>query len=405
MIRFRSAATLLACAAALPACAVQDRAAPLRDFRDGRYAAARAWYEADMANGVRDETLDRCEAGTAALMQGDVDGAHRHFAESFQSMEDLSSTTGETVGAIVGAENTKTWKGDPYERCMNAYYLGVTYWLMGDVDNAAACFKSGLLRDADSEKGAAQSDFAVLWFLMGLAQRDAIHEDRGEAALAKAHQLLPKNRWLDPSQNADADVVVVLDVGLGPAKYASGPHGSQLRFRRRPYRAAYAEVSADGKPLGRTERAVDVYFQAVTRGGKVIDYVNQGKAVFKDAAVVGGAFVLENSGSRSSDLVGAAMILAGLLTDAEADIRQWSTLPGEVQVLVAKLAPGEHEIRLDVKDGAGFGISSESKTLHVTVREGRMTFAWARAAAPDRDGPPGKSGAAATVESGKESKP
>src|SRR6185503_9705213 len=122
--------------------------------------------------------------------------------------------------------------------CMNAYYLGVTYWLTGDVDNAAACFKSGVLRDADSEKGATQSDFALLWFLMGCAQREAAHEDHGAAALATAHKLLPGNPWLDPTRNADANVIVVVDMGLGPEKVATGAFGSELRFRRRPYRAA-----------------------------------------------------------------------------------------------------------------------------------------------------------------------
>jgi hypothetical protein len=399
MIRVRFAPAALALCAALPAaCASVDRSAPLRDFSDGRYAAARTWYEGRLADDGGDDCLDRNEAGTVALVQGDVEGAHRQFAEAYAAMEDLTSTTGETVGAIVGPERSKKWKGDPYERCMNAYYFGVTYWLAGDVDNAAACFKSGILRDADSEKGETQSDFALLWFLMGMAQREARHEDRGAAALAKAHALLPGNRWLDPSKNADANVLVVVDVGIGPEKIASGPHGAVVRFRRRPYRAAFADVAADGTPLGRTERAVDVYFQAVTRGGKVIDHINQGKAVFKDAAIVGGAFVLENSGRQSSDLIGLTMIAAGLLMPSEADTRHWGTLPGEVQVLAAKLPPGEHELRVDVKDGAGRSIADESKTIHVVVRDGGTSFVWTRAAPAERAASVGKDGAVETVQ-------
>jgi tetratricopeptide (TPR) repeat protein len=378
-----AAAALVLCGAALCACA-SDRSAPLAEFEQGRYAEARQWYESALGGDVDDEALNHSDAGTVALVQGDLPAAHRHFEESFAAMADLSSSTGAAALAVVGPESSKTWKGDPYERCMNGYYLGVTYWLMGDPDNAAASFKAGILQDADSEKGEAQSDFAVLFFLMGMAQREASHEDRGAAALAKAHALLPHNRWLDPSTNADANVIVVVDLGLGPEKVASGPHGSNLTFRKRPYRAAFAEVSADGTPIGRTDRAVDVYYQAVTRGGKVIDHINAGKAVFKDAAIVGGAFVLDNSGSGTSDAIGIAMILVGLLLPAEADTRAWNTLPGEVQVLTAKLAPGEHDLRIDVKDGGGSTIASESRTLHVTVRENRTTFAWTRAARAEK---------------------
>lgn len=375
---------MMIAASVLAACATVDRRPALDDFESGRYGAARAWFEQRLPADGADDCLDRNEAGTVALMQGDVAAAHRHFEEAFHAMDDLSSTTGETVGALVGPESSKRWKGDPYERCMNAYYLGVSYWLAGDPDNAAASFKAGLLRDADSEKGEAQSDFAALWFLLGMAQRDARHEDKGAAALAKAHALLPKAAGLDPTKAADADVLVVVDLGLGPAKVATGEHGSVVRFHRRAYRAAYAEVTADGKPLGRTERAADVYQQAVTRGDKVIDHVNQGKAVFKDAAVIAGAVVLDESGSRRSDVIGLGLLLAGILTPAEADVRQWATLPGEIQVLVAKLAPGEHELKVDVRDASGAPLADEARTLRVTVREGRTAFAWTRAAPKER---------------------
>jgi tetratricopeptide (TPR) repeat protein len=381
------AAALAAAALPLAACASVDRTPPLRDFAAGNYSAARAWYEGRLAEDPDDEALDRNEAGTVALVQGDIDAAHRHFQEAFNIMENLSSTAGETASAVVGSESSKTWKGDPYERCMNAYYLGVTYWLMGDVNNAAASFKSGVLRDADSEGGAAQSDFALLWFLMGMAQREASHEDRGAAALAKAHGLMPKCLWLDPARDNDANLLLVLDVGVGPWKVATGSHGSVVKIQQQPYQAGFAEVFADGNALGRTERASSMYHQAVTRGPKVIESINQGKAVFKDAAVITGAFVLDNAGSSSSEAIGWALIAAGLLLPAEGDTRAWLTMPGEVQVLVAHLEPGDHVITLSVRDKSGVAIPQISRTLHVTVREGRLTFAWTRAVPAERVAP------------------
>jgi hypothetical protein len=212
-----------------------------------------------------------------------------------------------------------------------------------------------------------------------------------------------KNPWLDPAKANDANVLVVVDLGLGPAKVATGPHGAEVRFHRAAYAAAYADVSADGVALGRTALATDVFQQAITRGDKVIDHVNRGKAVFKDAAVVGGALVLANSGSRRSDAIGAALILAGILAPAEADLRQWTTLPGETHVLVAKLAPGAHVLRVQVRDAAGRPLEDLSRTLRVEVRDGRTTFVWMRAAVGARDAPtPGKADVAASRSTGGE---
>jgi hypothetical protein len=317
-------------------------------------------------------------AGTAALAEGDVPGAHRHFADAYTDLEDLSATTGETVGAIVGPERSKRWKGDPHERCMNAWYLGVTNWLLGDVDNAAAAFKAGLLRDAGSERGAAQSDFAALWFLLGMAQREARHEDGGTFAIARAHELLPQNRWMDPQAAGDANVLVVVEVGVGPQKSAAGPHGAQIAFLRRSYVTAAAEVSEGGRSLGRSERATDVFTQAVTRGRKTLDTVNESKAVLKDAAVIGGTILASNAGSQANRNIGAGLVLAGLLLPAEADLRCWNTLPGEIQVWVGRLPPGEHVLRIEPQDGAGTPVAGVAREIRVPVRDGHVAFAWVR---------------------------
>lgn len=375
----RAVATAAALAFCLAACASVDRREDFRAFAAGDYAEARALAEARLVEPGPDTTLDLNLAGSAALAQGDVRAAHRHFVEAFTDLEDLSSTAGETAGAMVGADASKRWKGDPHERCMNAYYAGVTYWLLGDPDNAAACFKAGLLRDADSAQGSAQSDFGALWFLLAAAQREAWHEDRGAQAFARARELLPDNPWTDPRRAADANVLVVVDVGLGPRKAPSGPHGSQLAWVRQRYRTAGAEVAAGGASLGHTAPAADVFFQAVTRGRKTMDDVNTTKAVVKDAAVIGGVVMAENAGSSRNRAIGLGLILAGLLLPAEADVRGWDTLPGEIHVLFAKLPAGPQVLAVQPEDADGRPIAGTLREIPITVRDGHLTFVWLRA--------------------------
>lgn len=365
------------------ACASHDRSAALAAFESGRYDDALRLYEAEIAEGGAEVTLDRNSAGVVSLVQGDLYGARFHFQEAFLEMEDLSASAGETAGAMVGPERSKTWKGDPFDRCMNAYYLGITSWLLGDVDNAAAAFKAGLLRDGDSAReGNARSDFGLLWFLMGWAQRDARHEDRGEQALAMARGLDPKNPWMVAQFDEEPNLLLVVELGMGPVRKAAGSHGSDLDFRSRYYPAAWADVEAGGKEVGRTYPVSDLLYQATTRGTKTLDSINKGKAVFKDAAAVAGVLVLKNSGSRGSNIAGGALLLASLLTPAEADTRSWDVLPGEVQVLLARLPPGTHELDVRVKDSSGRELRSVSPVITVTVDDRRLTFAWARAVPP-----------------------
>jgi tetratricopeptide (TPR) repeat protein len=370
--------TLLALVLCLAACRSTDRSGGTRLLYEGRYDQARAFHESLLVEEPENESLEHNEAGVMALLQGDVRGAHRHFREAFDDLEDLSATMGDTLSTVFVSAENRRWKGDPYERCMNAYYLGVTYWLMGDDDNAAAAFKAGVLRDADSEEGETQSDFALLWFLMGQAQRSAFHTDRGVDALERAHALRADNEWTAPDRATAGNVLLVVETGLGPLRVPVGPHGSQVTFRSRPGHVDGVRVRHGGVDLGRTAPLGDVFHQATTRGDKVIDHISGGKAVFKDAAVIGGAVVLDNSGSNTSDAIGIALIAAGLLASAQNDLRSWSSLPDDVHVLLADLPEGRQELELVGLDDGGRETAT-TWTIPVHVRRNRVTLAWTRA--------------------------
>ena len=375
--RFRGL-TLAVLALVGAGCQSIDRSGGTTFLCEGRYAEARAFHEALLVEEPKNEALEHNEAGVMALLQSDVRGAQRHFREAFDDLDDLSSTTGEVLTTFLGSADSRRWKGEPYERCMNAYYLGVTYWLLGDDDNAAAAFRAGVLRDADSEEGESQSDFALLWFLLGQAQRSAFHQDRGVAALERAHALRPRNEWTAPDRSTSGNVLLVLESGLGPMRVPAGQHGSEVQFRARPGETAGALVRLGNQSLGRTAPIGGIYHQATTRGTKVIDHISGGKAVFKDAAVIGGAFVLGNSGSRTSDAIGVAMLAIGLLTSAETDLRYWSSLPDEVHVLLANLPEGPQTLTLTAV-GVGGGSLNTTWDVPVTVARNRVTLVWTRA--------------------------
>src|SRR5690606_8881327 len=86
----------------------------------------------------------------------------------------------------------------------------------------------------------------------------------------------------------------------------------------------------------------DLYFQATTRGGRVMDHVLGNKAVFKsttstlgDVGIISGAVLAGHRGRNSAaDEVGVGLLAAGLIsklfssaTTPAADTRTWDNLP------------------------------------------------------------------------------
>src|SRR3990170_4018067 len=119
----RSMSTL-GCTLVLAACAVEMPAVPMHRFLDGDLDAVAAAMRNEQANGPEENAalvlniLAQCE-----LFLGDPEASWRDFATAGRIMGNWQTSGGEAVAAIVGSEGSKTWKGDPYEKAMNAFYL------------------------------------------------------------------------------------------------------------------------------------------------------------------------------------------------------------------------------------------------------------------------------------------
>ncbi len=242
--------------------------APAAAFYNGHPHHA---YEAIVADGARgippeDEALWRNELGVAAICSGKEDAALRSLRLAGGIMGTLSSTSTEEARAIFGDESTKTYRGDPYERCMNAFYKGLLYYRRGDLDRASASFKRGLLADAWSESGEHQRDFAALSFMLGWVSHRRGKPEQARYSFKEAATHAPNNPYLADPQPEKNNVLIVAGLGVGPVKFRAGPHGSVARFRRRDYPEEGVEVFVDGLRAGQSAEATDLYIQAITRG-------------------------------------------------------------------------------------------------------------------------------------------
>jgi hypothetical protein len=265
---------------------------------------------------------------------------------------------------------------------MAFFYRGILYWRDGELDNARACFRSAAVQDIAPELGITTTDFVLLDYLDGLATAKLGGDGNDGFRRAQASSKMGALPPLDPQAN----VLVFVELGTGPRKYATGEHGEQLRFSS----GRSASVAANLRVEGRNVRANvydDLTFQATTRGGRVMDHVLANKAVFKGATdtfgnaalIAGGVLAASQHGQHNAgDEVGAGLMVAGLIgkiisaaTTPAADTRMWDNLPNLLGFASFRLPPGSHSATLDFVDPNQRVVSS--KTLNFEVAAGRDT--------------------------------
>lgn len=365
------------------ACSVAQPNFPLDRFVAGDLLAVEG-FAAGVANGGDEENLAlalnvqaQCE-----MLRGDLDDARRNFERAGQIMGSWATSGSEATGAILGSESSKTWKGDPYEQAMNSFYVALNFLWKGEPDNARAACKRGILRDAEVGDEKYQADNPLLFWMAGrmstLAGSSGAEDFFKEAVAANefagTHGSRVDGAAALLAEPQKGNLVLVCECGMGPEKYADGLQKELARFRPRPHPAVGAIASLDGNPLGRAAILDDLYYQARTLGGTEMEGIRKGKAVFKTAAIVSGAVLLDQATkernrdkARTEAIVGGGLLLVGLLTSASADTRHWPTLPDTVQVLTVDAAPGTHRLVVDFVDANGRSLPGLQQTADVTV--------------------------------------
>lgn len=384
-------AFLLLLVVTLAACGISQPAIPLNRFSQGELGVVADFARKEATTGpVENQALLFNVLAQCELLQGDIDAAWQHFGAAARIMGNWQTSGGEEFAAIVGSESSKGYTGDPYEKAMNAYYLGMCYLLKGEPDNARAAFKKGILADGESGDEKYQADFTLLFWLAGRMSRamgipadaeDFFKEAQKADAFALGHGSRGDQGNPLLANPTSGNLVVVAEVGMGPEKFAAGNEGELARFRPRWSAAHRAQVWIDGKLRGPTWMLADVDYQARTRGGSEMEGIRQGKAVFKSvsrAAGIGALYLAagdsSSAGARDKALVGAGLLVLSALTATHADTRHWPTLPSTVQAAAFDVPPGEHTLRIDFLSASGQVLTDLTQTCTVQVPAGSESY-------------------------------
>jgi tetratricopeptide (TPR) repeat protein len=332
--------------------------------------------------------LNNCRLGSAALAYYDLDEAEAAFLKAYEVINSVGvNEGGRSVGAVVVAEKLKIWKGEPYERAMANFYLGLIYYMRHDYNNARAAFENALFKLRDYGEGKNKSDeyhrvesnFALACIMLGRCWQRLGREDLARANFDRAVSL---HGWLsqvaDYQRNLESNCLLVVDFGRGPRKLQDFD-GSVVALGPTPAQAGplpLPSVVVDGRdyPVNGSNRpTVDLLALAQDRRWQSIDTIRTVKSLAGEGLIAAGAIDAAANHHHNHGATDLALIGAGLLLKASSnpDLRQWETLPRTVYLLPLKLPPGKHHIT--VRFSWMHGLSQTWRDL-VVPEQGEETY-------------------------------
>ncbi|MCX5696700.1 MAG: tetratricopeptide repeat protein [Candidatus Omnitrophica bacterium] len=382
-------------------------------FQSGHLTEITKTYEE--ASKVRDRNyaLWNNQLGSIYLAQGDYDKALDAFLKAHYLMNNIPAFKELERGAVslTGSEDSKAYKGDPYEKAMNSLYVGLLLYNQGDLENAKAAFKNGILADSDSKEESYKSDIAILYLLTSRIAKKLGDESLNNDYYNAAKELENNPNYSSLGFNDELihkildlknNIILVVEFGEGPSKLRSGKYGELAVINGDRYDISGWNIKIDGKVNAGNQvySNTDVYFQASTRGGRKMDAILKGKAQFKtnaantSVAAIGVSQQLLNQSNQTSDqyskaalaaaagisalFSGGAAIMSGI-TNPKADIRVWSLLPEHIIIFPLFIPPGKHKINVEFNEGRYSSTDTQSNyDFDVDIQKGKDNIIFKR---------------------------
>ncbi|HEX2973750.1 MAG TPA: tetratricopeptide repeat protein [Tepidisphaeraceae bacterium] len=357
------AALLLLCSGCTPTGRNPAINRAIADYYSGNYELAVQGLEPYAAKTDENYVLNNARLGSAAIADYDLDRAESSFYKAYEVINSVKvNDPGRAAAAIAIAEQLKIWKGEPFERAMVNFYLGLVYYMRHDYANARAAFENALFKLRDYGTGdvkedkyqEVESNFLIAYFMLGKCWLKLDREDKAKDMFDRVAKLRPDlSRLLADDRPANSNVLLIVEFGEGPRKVNQGD-ASIAVFRPKPEEVPplpLVKVNVDGRNLnlsGLNIPPVDLLATAQDRRWQTFDTIRLTKAAIGYGMMGVGAY--EAVKEKPNYGAAAALIGAGALLKAssQADLRCWEMLPRTVYVLPLILQPGKHDITVKV---------------------------------------------------------
>lgn len=355
--------------------------------QDGEFGKARAHvaHKLERNQSSRKYMLDRMQLCMVCLADG-VDGsAQSIFDEAHEVLRTQGINADKTVASVVVNVRVKFWKGEPFEQAMMFCYIAMHKAIQGEWDNARAAAGASLflLKDfgenaaggrrttleiaqqaVTEDQGkdesdsyldhgyvAAETNFTLGYLLNGVANAAL---DRHEEAQDNFRAALKHNAGLEKVVERlsarSYNTVLVVDLGLGPEKIGYGPDKALAKFQPLddwPTDAIPLSVSINGRADMDMAVACDLNTLATDHMWNNLEDVRVAKSILGTALVAGGGATMA-VGDRDARMVGAALIVTGLLVkaSARADTRHCEILPQRIYFVPLQITQSDSAVDL-----------------------------------------------------------
>ena len=343
----------------------------VRDYLNGNFGRAVQTFEPLAGKTDENYVLNNLRLGASALANHDFDTAENAYFRAYQIMNaGKVNDAGREAATVWLTESAKVWRGEPYERAVANFQLGMIYYARGDWNNARGAFENALfkLRDYRDDKSRAdekqESDFAVALMMLGRVWTHLDRSDQAQPYFDRVRQLRPALAPL-AAQLGDLsnNVVLYIEFGFGPRKVEDGMDGAQLAFLPSPSMAGEVPppyVSVDGVPYALPVAVKDPPFDTIAMAGdrkwQRIDTIRATKSGIGTGLMIAGAGATIYGADRRDEgvaLAGLGALAAGALLKASSavDTRTWEMSPRTAFVIPLKVAPGKHDVTVRFPNG------------------------------------------------------
>jgi tetratricopeptide (TPR) repeat protein len=202
------------------------------DYHYGDFEQAEAQLRPLAAKPDENYVLNNLRLGSVAMPPYDLVTAESAFTNASGIINSTGTNdAGRALSAALIGENTKVWKGEPFERAMCNYYLGLLYYIRQDYNNSRASFENALfkLRDYGDPDHPQQytefdSNFVLAYLMLGKCYLHLNEPDRAKAMFDTATRIRPDLAAVAQGLSQPSNVVLIVDWGWGPRKITTVDH-------------------------------------------------------------------------------------------------------------------------------------------------------------------------------------
>ncbi len=324
----------------------------------------------------RDYYLTLLERGKVALANGNYDQAIKDLQTAekrFLKIEDTLSIR-EEVSTLFTHERGKEYEVEPHEMLLISPYLALAYLSRGDFPGAIV-ERNRAINKINHYVERAKKKYLENPFSRYVSALIYEMEGRGSEAAIEYRKIIKTFNYLKDMKKRSRrsnDLVILVDVGLAPSRYEIKYGPEDITCDQQTYTVSFAyagirptksrinrcHVFVDGTEKGKTrllynlEKTVMIQYNK-TRSKRIGYLVNRSLIRLGadiEAHKTGG--VMDGPRNAIIRAIGKGIRLINKLT-IKADLRQWATLPKNIQYIrIPDLSAGDHTIKITYPGGA-----------------------------------------------------